>query len=126
MTALMNFIGFDGSAFGNHEFDNGQAGLPKVMASSNFPYLCANVHAAPEMGINPLPYKIYDVGGLQQKLPYMITVCFIIMRNNYLIALHRSFPSFLNNRHFETMLLCVFFRRTSSFAVNGEIIAHFS
>lgn len=64
MTALMNFIGFDGSAFGNHEFDNGQAGLPKVMASSNFPYLCANVHAAPEMGINPLPYKIYDVGGV--------------------------------------------------------------
>ena len=65
MTALMNFIGFDGSAFGNHEFDNGPAGLAKVMATSNFPFLCANVKALPEMNVNPLPYKIFDVQGVK-------------------------------------------------------------
>ncbi len=65
MTSLMNFIGFDGSAFGNHEFDNGQEGLAKVIATSNFPYICANIKASPELGIHPLPYKIYDVQGVK-------------------------------------------------------------
>lgn len=65
MTALMNFIGFDASAFGNHEFDNKQAGLSKLLSTSNFPYLCANVKAEPELNINPLPYKIFDVEGVR-------------------------------------------------------------
>ena len=64
MTALMNFIGFDASTYGNHEFDNGQKGLSKVMATSNFPYLCANVKAAPEQHIHPLPFKIYEIEGV--------------------------------------------------------------
>ena len=64
MTALMNFIGFDASAFGNHEFDNKQPGLSQVMATSNFPYLCANFKADPELNVNPLPYIIFYVDGI--------------------------------------------------------------
>ncbi len=65
MTALMNFIGFDASAFGNHEFDSKQEGLRTVLANSNFPYICANVKCAPELGINPVPYIVFDVAGVK-------------------------------------------------------------
>lgn len=65
MTALMNFIGFDASAFGNHEFDSHQDGLSKVMATSNFPYLCANIKADPVLNIHPQPYMVFDVGGVK-------------------------------------------------------------
>ncbi len=65
MTALMNLIGFDASAFGNHEFDNKQTGLCKVLATSNFPYLCANIKTDRELNINPLPYMIFDIDGVK-------------------------------------------------------------
>ena len=57
MVAFMNFIGFDASAYGNHEFDSRPDGLAKVVALSNFPYLCANLTPVPEKGINHIPYK---------------------------------------------------------------------
>lgn len=65
MTALMNLIGFDASAIGNHEFDSKQAGLAKVVNSSNFPYLCANMKAAPALGIQVEPYHIFVVDGIR-------------------------------------------------------------
>ena len=65
MTALMNFVGFDASTFGNHEFDNGQEGLSKVLATSNFPYICANVTCDPSLNIHPVPYMIFDVAGVK-------------------------------------------------------------
>lgn len=65
MTALMDFIGFDASAYGNHEFDNKQKGLATVMATSNFPYLCANMTADEELNVHPLPYKIFEIEGVK-------------------------------------------------------------
>ena len=65
MTSLMNFIGFDASALGNHEFDNKQEGLAKVISTSNFPYLCANMKADPALGIHTEPYHIYFVDGIK-------------------------------------------------------------
>ena len=65
MTALMNFIGFDASAFGNHEFDNKQKGLSTVLATSNFPYICANMKADDELNVHPLPYKIFEIEGVK-------------------------------------------------------------
>jgi len=65
MTALMNLIGFDASAFGNHEFDNRQTGLSTVLATSNFPYLCCNFKCDPSLNISALPYKIFEVEGVK-------------------------------------------------------------
>jgi 5'-nucleotidase len=65
MTALMNFVGFDASAFGNHEFDSKQKGLRSVLAYSHFPHLCANIQADTALHITPLPYKIFDVEGVR-------------------------------------------------------------
>lgn len=65
MTALMNFIGFDASAFGNHEFDNRQKGLRTVLGTSNFPFLCANMKASDELGLHYVPYKIFEIDGVR-------------------------------------------------------------
>ncbi len=64
MVALMNFVGFDCSTLGNHEFDSRQEGLAKMMNLSNFPHICANVHPRPSQGINVIPYKIFNIDGI--------------------------------------------------------------
>lgn len=40
---LMNMVGYDAVALGNHEFDYGYEVLKQNMASANFPVLAANV-----------------------------------------------------------------------------------
>jgi 5'-nucleotidase / UDP-sugar diphosphatase len=76
--ALMNEICFDAFALGNHEFDDGDAGLVRFLdflksGSCQTPVLGANV--VPEVGVSPLtknsatdyirPYVIKDVGGVK-------------------------------------------------------------
>ena len=65
MVALMNYIGFDASTFGNHEFDSDQPLLEKLINLSNFPYICANTFADTELGIQNIPYKFFDVKGVK-------------------------------------------------------------
>ena len=50
MVSMMNLIGFDASALGNHEYDSKVDGLAKVISLSNFPYLAANISCPPETG----------------------------------------------------------------------------
>ena len=64
MTALMNFIGFDCSGYGNHEFDSGTSGLAKLIDLSNFPHVNANAHPDPSLGIHQIPYKIFNIDGI--------------------------------------------------------------
>lgn len=75
--ALMNEVCFDAFALGNHEFDNGDAGLKHFLESLALTQDCrtevlaANVE--PEVGVSPLtpktrwdgfkPYTIFNVGG---------------------------------------------------------------
>jgi len=65
MIALMNFIGFDASALGNHEYDSKIEGLASMTALSNFRYLAANITCPPESGIKVRPYEIFDVNGIK-------------------------------------------------------------
>lgn len=65
MAALMNQIGFDATALGNHEFDSKQEGLARLIGLSTFSYLCANIHPDPSLGIHTLPYKVFDVKGVK-------------------------------------------------------------
>lgn len=76
--ALMNEVCFDAFALGNHEFDDGDAGLKRFIdhlwsdADCKTPVLAANV--VPEVGVSPLamsgpneylqPYTIHQVGGV--------------------------------------------------------------
>ncbi len=63
MVALMNQIGFNASALGNHDFD--MHSLPRLMGLSNFRYICANISAADSIGIRTVPCQVFDVEGLR-------------------------------------------------------------
>ena len=65
MIALMNQMGFTCSAFGNHEFDSGLEGLARNINESAFPYICANIFADPQLGIQCEPYKFFNVKGVK-------------------------------------------------------------
>ena len=65
MISMMNLIGFDASALGNHEYDSGVKGLARVISLSNFPYLAANITCPPESGIRVRPYQVFDVKGIK-------------------------------------------------------------
>lgn len=65
MTALMNRVGFNLSAVGNHEFDGKVAGFRDVVNQSVFRYVCANMQVHDSMRLHIEPYKIFDVGGVR-------------------------------------------------------------
>ncbi len=49
---LMNRVGFDAMAVGNHEFDNGPEVLAKFIVNANFPVLLANADLANESSLS--------------------------------------------------------------------------
>ena len=63
MVALMNQVGFNGSALGNHEFD--VHSLRRIVGLSHFRYICANMHADASAGINVVPCQVFQVKGLR-------------------------------------------------------------
>lgn len=63
MVALMNQVGFNASALGNHEFDVNS--LPPLMGLSNFTYICANALPSEESGLHIVPTQVFDVEGLK-------------------------------------------------------------
>ena len=70
---LMNMIGYDAMALGNHEFDNSSDVLARQRQWAKFPFLAANV-LVKKTG-EPLvdPYLIKEVGGLKVAILGLIT-----------------------------------------------------
>lgn len=66
MVEVMNAMGYDAAALGNHEFDFGIDGLRERMAQAEFPFLGANVVSDGSSGSAEtiaLPYIVQDVQG---------------------------------------------------------------
>lgn len=63
MVTLMNLVGFNGSALGNHEFDGHS--LKRLIGLSNFRYICANIVPDDSIGIHTVPCQVFDVEGLK-------------------------------------------------------------
>lgn len=63
IVALMNLVGFNASAIGNHEFDSGS--LPRLVGLSAFRYLCANIQIDDTVGIETVPCQTFDAGGVK-------------------------------------------------------------
>ncbi len=63
MVTLMNMVGFDATALGNHDFDVNS--LPPLMGLSNFSYICANITAEEEAGLHIVPTKVFDIDGVK-------------------------------------------------------------
>lgn len=76
MVALMNAIGFNASALGNHEWDTGPDGLRTVITLANFPFLCCNATVPSDLNLGLKPYttltahdtKICLLGAIQTNL----------------------------------------------------------
>ncbi|MBQ2380834.1 MAG: bifunctional metallophosphatase/5'-nucleotidase [Akkermansia sp.] len=65
MIQLMNHIGFDLSALGNHEFDGGPAALAHCINAADFEFVSANVFPSDTHGIQLKPYKIFERDGVR-------------------------------------------------------------
>lgn len=65
MIQMMNLIGFDASAIGNHEYDSRLDGLATMTALSHFSYLAANIQCPEGTGIHVRPYQVFDVKGVK-------------------------------------------------------------
>ena len=65
MIQLMNHIGFDLSALGNHEFDAGAAAMAYCINTANFEFVSANVFPSDKLGVNIKPYKIFERNGVR-------------------------------------------------------------
>jgi 5'-nucleotidase len=55
---LMNAVGFNLSAVGNHEFDTGPAGFSNLAGKANFGFICANVSGGGQYPVKMSPYRI--------------------------------------------------------------------
>ncbi len=69
MVEVMNAMGYDATAIGNHEFDFGLDILVRRIREANFPYLGANIRwkasDALPIDLGVLPYTLLEVNDLQ-------------------------------------------------------------
>jgi len=61
MIDLMNTVGFNLSAVGNHEFDTGPEGFSNLILKANFGFICANVSGGGRHSLKISPYKIFTL-----------------------------------------------------------------
>lgn len=63
---LMSAMNYDATTIGNHEFDNGMAGLRDAMQFAEFPYLCANYDFSKTNLTGMVqPYKVFHKNGIK-------------------------------------------------------------
>ncbi|SDX25274.1 5'-nucleotidase/hypothetical protein [Lutibacter oricola] len=64
MIDLMNKVGINAAAIGNHEFDYGEAVLKNRLEQSNFDWLCANINTKNSSIKQPKAYKTITINGV--------------------------------------------------------------
>jgi len=69
MIDLMNKLGYDVTAIGNHEFDMGQEMQNKRREQANFPFISCNIDASAAVVKQPEPYVILKAGKI--KIPFL-------------------------------------------------------
>ncbi len=63
---LMSQMGYDAVTLGNHEFDNGIAGLEAQLPHANFPFIISNYDFSQTSLNNKFaPYKVFDKGQIK-------------------------------------------------------------
>jgi len=61
MIDLMNAVGFDMSAVGNHEFDSRPNGFSELTNKADFDFVCANMSTNDSLNMTVNPYKIISL-----------------------------------------------------------------
>ncbi len=62
---IMNKVGYNISAIGNHEFDYGVSILNDRMAQATFEWVCANIDASSSTMVQPDPYTTITIGDIK-------------------------------------------------------------
>ena len=65
MIQLMNKLGFNASAYGNHEFDSGLEALRLCTEAAAFPFVCANVQGKDGEDLPVVPYCFFERHGVR-------------------------------------------------------------
>jgi 2',3'-cyclic-nucleotide 2'-phosphodiesterase (5'-nucleotidase family) len=72
---IMNEIGYQYTAIGNHEFDYDREIMAERMKQANFPWICANIHVSPEgIILQPKPYVITTIAGIKVAILGLIEI----------------------------------------------------
>ncbi|MCQ2320708.1 MAG: bifunctional metallophosphatase/5'-nucleotidase [Bacteroidales bacterium] len=74
MISLMNKVGFDLSAVGNHEWDAGTDNLQQNIKQADFPFVCANVTQKDGLNLDIKPYVMLENQGVKIAVVGMIEV----------------------------------------------------
>lgn len=70
---VMNAMGYDAGAIGNHEFDHGWRKIHDFVDLAKRPMLCANANDPSGKPFGDAPYKVFDVGGVKVGVIGLIT-----------------------------------------------------
>lgn len=62
---MMNKIGFDLTAVGNHEWDAGIEAMQRNISDADFPFLCANVMVPDSIKLDVVPFEIIESQGIK-------------------------------------------------------------
>jgi 5'-nucleotidase / UDP-sugar diphosphatase len=74
MMELMEAVGYDAWALGNHEFDKGQANTQAIVSASNIPVLSANLRRGEAIALDGLlPHIILEENGLRVGVIGLVT-----------------------------------------------------
>ena len=65
MITLMNTVGFDLSAVGNHEWDGNIVNLQNDIERADFPFICANVFIPKDVDLDILPMQRFEQQGVK-------------------------------------------------------------
>ena len=74
MITLMNEVGFDLCAVGNHEWDADVDNLRNDIKRARFPFLCANVFIPESVNLDVKPYVTFEHQGVKMAVVGMIEV----------------------------------------------------
>ena len=74
MIELMNQMGFDLSAIGNHEWDANIDNLYNDIERANFPFLCANVFIPDTVDLDIEPFATFEQQGVKMTVIGMIEI----------------------------------------------------
>ena len=74
MITLMNNVGFDLSAVGNHEWDGDVVNLQNDIERADFPFVCANVFIPDDVNLDIKPFVTMQIQSVKMAIVGMIEV----------------------------------------------------
>ena len=99
MIALMNAVGFDLTAVGNHEWDGGIDCLKADIERAKFPFICANVFIPNTFNLDIKPFVTFEQQDLKMAVVGMIEV-----RHDGIPGAHPDKLKGLNFKHASELL----------------------